>query len=86
MNIAPVFGYLAVLFTVMSFVPQVIKTIRSKSVKDLSLLTLIVFVCASSSWLVYGYLINDIPIIMTNAITVSLQILLLILKLRYTVK
>ncbi|MEP2274755.1 MAG: SemiSWEET family transporter [Reichenbachiella sp.] len=80
---APLFGYLAVVFTISSFVPQVWQSLRTRSVEDLSLWTLIIFVCSSSSWLIYGVLIIDLPIIITNAIVFTLQLALLVLKLKH---
>lgn len=76
-------GYMAVLFTVMSFVPQVYRTIMTKSVRDISIYTLITFVCASSSWIIYGVMRSDVPIVTTNLFTLSLQIVLLVLKIKY---
>ncbi|WP_422359672.1 SemiSWEET family transporter [Reichenbachiella sp.] len=80
---APLFGYLAVALTISSFVPQVWQSLKTRSVEDLSLWTLIIFVCSSSSWLTYGILIFDLPIIMTNTIVLSLQMALLVLKLKH---
>ncbi|MEO9801779.1 MAG: SemiSWEET transporter [Reichenbachiella sp.] len=77
------FGYLAVGLTISSFVPQVWRSIRTRSVRDLSIWTLIIFVCSSSCWLTYGILIQDVPIILTNTIIVILQITLLYLKIQY---
>lgn len=80
---APLFGYLAVVFTITSFIPQVWQSLKTRSVEDLSLWTLIIFVCSSSSWLTYGILIVDFPIIITNAIVFTLQMALLALKLKH---
>ena len=80
---APLFGYLAVALTIASFVPQVWQSLKTRSVEDLSLWTLIIFVCSSSSWLTYGILIFDLPIIITNTIVFSLQMALLVLKLKH---
>lgn len=77
------FGYAAVALTVSSFVPQVWHSLKTQSVEDLSLWTLIIFVCSSSSWLTYGILISDIPIILTNAVVFTLQMALLSLKLKH---
>lgn len=80
------FGYMAVGLTISSFVPQVWRSIKTKSVRDLSIWTLIIFVCSSSFWLTYGIIIRDIPIILTNTIIVILQITLLYLKIQYQPK
>lgn len=80
---APLFGYLAVALTTASFVPQVWQSLKTRSVEDLSLWTLIIFVCSSSTWLTYGILIFDLPIIITNTIVFTLQMALLVLKLKH---
>lgn len=82
-NYAPLFGYLAVVLTTSSFVPQVWQSLKTRSVEDLSLWTLIIFVCSSSTWLTYGILILDLPIIITNTIVFSLQMALLVLKFKH---
>lgn len=81
--LTPLFGYLAVVFTITSFVPQVWQSLKTQSVEDLSLWTLIIFVCSSSSWLTYGFLIEDLPVIITNALVFTLQLALLVLKLKH---
>ncbi|MEP3388707.1 MAG: SemiSWEET family transporter [Reichenbachiella sp.] len=80
---APLFGYLAVALTIASFVPQVWQSLKTRSVEDLSLWTLIIFVCSSSTWLTYGILIFDLPIIITNTMVFTLQMALLVLKLKH---
>ncbi|WP_420583417.1 SemiSWEET family transporter [Reichenbachiella sp.] len=82
-DISPLFGYAAVALTISSFVPQVWQSLKTRSVEDLSLWTLIIFVCSSSCWLTYGVLIFDIPIILTNTIVFTLQMALLVLKLKH---
>lgn len=82
-NFGVLFGYLAVVLTISSFVPQVWRSIQTKSLNDLSIWTLIIFVCSSGSWLIYGIIIFDLPIIITNAIVNGLQMTLLILKIKH---
>lgn len=82
-NFGVIFGYLAVILTVSSFVPQVWRSIQTKSLNDLSIWTLIIFVCSSSSWLIYGLIIIDFPIIITNTVVFSLQMTLLVLKIKH---
>jgi len=68
MNIE-IFGYTAAFFTATSFLPQAIKTIKTKDVTSLSLLTYLFLFLGSLSWLFYGYFLNDLPLLTTNSIT-----------------
>lgn len=76
-------GSLAVICTTISFLPQVTKSLQSKSVDDLSLFTIIIFSVATASWLIYGSLKQDIPIIIANSIMILFLSILLHLKIRY---
>ncbi|MBX7202661.1 MAG: SemiSWEET transporter [Bacteroidia bacterium] len=83
MEISPIFGYLAAIFTTISYVPQAVQIIRSKHTKDISLLMYTILNAGIISWLIYGWLINDWPIIIANSITIVFTATILILKLRY---
>jgi MtN3 and saliva related transmembrane protein len=75
-------GYSAALLTTLAFVPQVLKSWRSKSVGDFSLITLCAFTSGVLLWLVYGYAIGSLPVILANATTLLLSGVLLALKFR----
>jgi len=75
-------GYAAGVLTTLAFVPQVIKTWRSRSADDLSATTLAVFSVGILLWLLYGLVRAAWPIVISNAITFCLITLLFILKLR----
>jgi MtN3 and saliva related transmembrane protein len=72
MNFVTALGLLAAALTTFSFLPQVIKTWRSKSAEDLSLGTFSMFCAGVLCWLIYGLLIEDLPIILANAVTLVL--------------
>lgn len=75
-------GYLAATLTTAAFVPQVVKTWRTKSAGDLSLPMLIAFTIGVMLWLVYGLALESVPVIAANAMTLSLNLTLVALKLR----
>ena len=60
------FGYFAVFFTTVSFLPQAIKTLRTRNVEGLSLLTYLFLFLGSLSWFLYGNYLNDIPLMATK--------------------
>jgi MtN3 and saliva related transmembrane protein len=76
-------GSIAAVCTTISFVPQAIKTIRSKQTKDISLIMYLLFTTGIALWLAYGILINKMPIILANAVTLVLVIPILVMKLIY---
>tara|TARA_Y100000996_G_scaffold127171_1_gene96340 strand:- start:308 stop:571 length:264 start_codon:yes stop_codon:yes gene_type:complete len=73
------FGYFAVFFTTVSFLPQAIKTLRTRNVEGLSLLTYLFLFLGSLSWFLYGNYLNDIPLMATNSMTTILTGLILFL-------
>lgn len=76
-------GVAAGTLTTLSFVPQVVKAWRTKSVEDLSLWMLLAFNGGITLWLTYGILTHKPSIIFANAITLALALTLLGLKLKY---
>jgi MtN3 and saliva related transmembrane protein len=49
--------------------PQLIKIIKTKKVDDLSLNMFLILIIAESIWLYYGLHINDLPLILTNGLS-----------------
>tara|TARA_B100000886_G_scaffold114216_1_gene76815 strand:+ start:390 stop:650 length:261 start_codon:yes stop_codon:yes gene_type:complete len=76
-------GFFAAFCTTIAFLPQAIKVFKSKSTKDISLYMFIIFTIGVLSWLIYGLIINDMPIILANAVTLILSFFILIYKIRY---
>ena len=72
-------GYLAIFFTTVSFLPQAIKTLKTRRVEDLSLITYLFLFLGSLSWFLYGNYLNDIPLMATNSMTTILTGLILFL-------
>ena len=81
-HIVEAMGYTAGTLTTLSFVPQVRKSLRSGSTGDLSGTMLVVFTLGVLFWLVYGVALGSMPIILTNSVTLALNLVLLGLKFR----
>ena len=79
-----VFGYLAAILTTAAFLPQLIKTLKTKKADDVSLTTLIMFIIGVLSWIIYGYKISSTPIFISNLITLVLNLLILISKIYFS--
>jgi MtN3 and saliva related transmembrane protein len=78
-----VLGLIAGTLTTASFFPQVLKTIKIKETKDLSLSMYIVLATGIFMWTVYGILIGSVPVILANAVSFILATIILILKVKY---
>ena len=77
-----IFGYFAVFFTTVSFLPQAIKTLKTRNVEGLSLMTYLFLFLGSLSWFLYGSYLVDIPLMATNSMTTILTGLILYLIVR----
>lgn len=76
-------GILAGILCTISFIPQVIRIVKTKRTKDLSLVTFTLFSLGVFLWLVYGVLIQELPIILANFATLSLILIILGMKIKY---
>ncbi|HJW45788.1 MAG TPA: SemiSWEET transporter [Lysobacter sp.] len=76
-------GYVAATLTTVSFIPQAIKTIRSKDTHGISLGMYATFTVGIVFWLAYGFVLMSWPMIIANIITLMLSATILTLKLRY---
>ncbi len=83
MNVIQVLGLMAGSLTTAAFLPQVIKTWKSRSAKDLSLGMFSLFCLGVLLWLIYGFIRKDIPVIAANLVTLMLASTLLVFKLRF---
>lgn len=83
MQLTDIFGYLAATLTTASFIPQALHTFRTKDVRGISLGMYSAFTTGVALWLVYGILLGELPIVIANAITLSLALAILVMKLRY---
>ena len=80
------FGYFAAVLTTLAFLPQLVKTLKTKKAEDVSLITLIMFLTGVLSWIIYGYKISSTPILIANIITFILNLLILIFKITFSKK
>ena len=79
-----IYGYFAAILTTTAFLPQLIKTLKTRKADDVSLVTLIMFICGVGSWIIYGYKISSVPILTANIITFVLNLFILFSKMYYS--
>ncbi len=75
-------GSAAALLTTFSFLPQVIKTWRTRSAADFSWVWLLAFAAGLFLWLIYGVAIGSMPLIAANFVTLSLVLMIAGVKWR----
>ncbi len=83
MDTGNLLGAIAGTLTTIAFVPQVVKTWRTRSTHDISLGMFALFSTGLVLWLVYGAMIGSTPIVVTNLVTLVLALTILFFKLRY---
>lgn len=83
MNRITLLGLIAGTITTISLLPQVIKIWKSKSAKDISLVTFSVFCVGILLWVFYGFLINSLPVVIANVVTFILACVIIVLKIKY---
>lgn len=76
-------GLAAGTLTTSALVPQAVKIWKTKSAKDISLLTMITMSLGIVLWIVFGILKSEIAIILPNAVALVVALTILILKLRH---
>lgn len=82
-NLAEIIGLVAGFLTTVSFVPQVVRVYKTKSADDLSYGMLCLFILGIALWLTYGIILQALPVVIANAVTLCLALTLLVFKIKY---
>ncbi len=75
-------GVIAAILTTVSFVPQVVRTLRTQDTRAISLWMYVLFTIGVFLWLVYGAVLGLLPVIVANGATLVLALAVLVLKIR----
>jgi MtN3 and saliva related transmembrane protein len=78
-----IIGVTAATLTMLSFVPQIIKSFKTKSVRDVSQITLLQLCAGASLWVIYGMHLKNMVIIIANLVTLVTVIILLFMYFKY---
>lgn len=78
-----ILGYSAGAITSLTFLPQVIKTWKVKSAKDISLLMFVIAAVNEVMWIIYGAMLDNWVIMLTNIIVLSMALTMIYFKLRF---
>ncbi len=83
MDVPLLVGLAAGILTTIAFLPQLLHTWRTKSAKDISLGMFLTFCTGVLLWLIYGYLIQSLPVMLANGVTLVLSGAILAMKLKW---
>jgi len=78
-----IIGMLAAIIGTIGWLPQAMKTIRTKKTKDLSLWTNAMILTTVSLWFIYGVAIESWPLILGNILSIALVGTIVVLKIRH---
>lgn len=81
MDFVTLLGFVAATLTTIAFLPQVVKTWKTRSTEDISATMFISFCAGLFLWSIYGVLIRSLPVILANTITFVLASIILYFKL-----
>ena len=76
-------GLAAGTLTTCAFIPQVLRTWRTRSAQDISLVMFLLFSLGVALWIVYGVVIQSTPVIVANGVTFVLALAILVMKLYF---
>jgi MtN3 and saliva related transmembrane protein len=82
-SLTTLIGLLAAACTTFSFLPQAVKTIRTKDTTSISLSMYALFTLGTLLWFIYGLSSNNVPVYLANGVTLIFAMIILIYKLRY---
>lgn len=83
MDMPTTLGLVAGTLTTAAFVPQVLKTWRTRSAGDISFGMFAIFSAGVLLWMIYGLMIESAPVVLANGITLVLALAMLVFKLRF---
>lgn len=83
MAIVDLIGYAAGFFLMISFLPQVVRTMRTRKAEDISLVLLSFTLCAGLLYEVYAFLLGLVPVVVMNGVFTLLVVWQLVLTVRY---
>ena len=78
-----IIGLIGAILTTIGFLPQMIKVIRTKQTRDISLGMYIIMIIGAVFWLTCGIILSSIPIIFANSISFVFVLIILIMKIKY---
>lgn len=86
MTPADLVGALAAVVSTTTLMPQVVRVLRTRETEAIALATIVIICVSATLWGVYGALIGSWPVIVTNALTLPMGVVILVFKLRQVMR
>lgn len=86
MNIFEIIGYIAGFSVAVCFLPQSIKTIRTQKTDDISLLSYFIYNIGMICWIIYGWYLNSLQMMLFNAISLVSSVSIFVITLKNKIK
>ncbi len=83
MQLTTIIGIFAATLTTLAFIPQVVQIVKTRNTEGISLGMYVIFTIGIACWFTYGILCNDLPLIISNAITLISASIILFYKVKY---
>ncbi|MEN9571074.1 MAG: hypothetical protein RL172_2305 [Bacteroidota bacterium] len=83
MDAITIVGFAAAFCTTVSFLPQAVKTIRTKDTSGISLFMYLLFTIGTLLWLIFGLYTHNIPVAAANAVTMAFAMVILFYKIKF---
>jgi MtN3 and saliva related transmembrane protein len=83
MNNIEIIGFTAGIFLAVSLVPQIIKSWKTRSTKDISLIWSLINLIGEILWIVYGFYLNSYSLIIMSSISFLMNIFMMSLKIKF---
>lgn len=77
------FGTVAFITSFIGLIPQIIKSLQTKSTKDLSMIMLVNYLLCSFAWIIYGWTVESSFVIASNIVGLLTCLILIMQKFRY---
>jgi MtN3 and saliva related transmembrane protein len=82
-NITTIVGYIAGTLTTIAYLAQVLRTLKHRRTKDISLGMYLLLCSGIGLWLAYGILLHSWPVIIANAVALALSSSVLVMKIKF---
>lgn len=82
LDVKDMMGFIAAFLTTTAFVPQAYHSWKTRDLSGISLPMYTMFTLGVAAWLIYGLMIDSLPVIVANAITLLLSAIVMYLKIK----
>jgi MtN3 and saliva related transmembrane protein len=83
MDFVTIIGSIAAALTTVAFFPQLVKVVKTRSTRDISLGMFSIFCTGVFLWFSYGVFTNDLPVTIANLLTFAQAVVILAFKVKY---